>query len=230
MTSKERITKIITNTVAQRTNFFHCLKAGYHPIVLNWSLVQSLVIFTFITIKTYNKNILINFFGNHAWDLFSISISAIGIILAAISVIVAVYSKEDMQKIVYSDKKTFESFLFPYRYAAFLWSVICIISLLKEIHLISITSYCYVVISYIWIFFIIYAILYFLFLIKEMMESILLSSLTNKFKDSIEDTEKKNSIINNDTVIELERLKILLENGYITKKDFENKKKQLLDL
>lgn len=183
LTDKDKLNKEIIDTVSKRTNFIHCMVVKYKSVIFNWSLFQTTIIFILFYILDPRQNGSKTFFIKRSWDLFPISISAIGIILAAISVIVAVYSKDDMEKIVSHDKKTFEGFLFPYRYCAFLWSIICIISIAKEMNIISINSHFFVIISNIWLFLVIYSILYFLFLIKEIMENILLSSFINTIRN-----------------------------------------------
>lgn len=165
-------------SAVKRSSFIHgiCVNARY--TVFNWSFWLSLVLifFVFLINMTGSVEGLREFLHANAMNIVGISVSAIGIILAAIAVVVVIYKREDLARIVAADSRTFESFIFPYRFSASIWGLLAVVSLFNGAVKVDVSSITLNIIYLGWFWLFLYSILYSLYLIGEIIQQVILSS------------------------------------------------------
>ncbi|MCI1912948.1 MAG: hypothetical protein LKJ06_07940 [Schleiferilactobacillus harbinensis] len=135
-----------------------------------------LTIITLIFGGNTTAYIALNYLMRHSFDLVSMSVGAIGVILAAIAILVVIFSRQGLARIVAADEQTFEGFIFPYRLSATIWAILAVWSLFVPLLNNGLNISVKLAIAYVWLFLILYAMLYVLYLIGEIIQNILLSA------------------------------------------------------
>ncbi len=114
------------------TTFFGQLKIAGVSTILNWSLVWSIIltgaIMYFLSRVSALDITLVSLSKSMSPTLLSAAAAALGVIIAALSVTVALFSKSLLPQLLAS--KLLHKFLFPFWYAALLWGINVIVSLL----------------------------------------------------------------------------------------------------
>lgn len=146
----------------------------------NWSFYTSALISIIYYVYSY-KNIIvqrrfISFMNKNSMQFFSVGISAISMILAAFAITVVVYSKKDLHLIAMHDKKTFEGFIFPYIWGASVWAVLVVVSIMSNIVSIDMNMEILYIVYTIWLFLVLYASTFTVYIIQELLQHVLLSA------------------------------------------------------
>lgn len=164
----------------KRSGFWHGMFSVGTRVIFNWSLYTSFLLSVGIWIILSNSGGIVKLHKvmiDRSVDLFSCSIGAISMILAAIAIAVVIYNKKDLHMIVTADETTAEGFVFPYRYGATLWSVLGLISFLSPFFPNTDNEVIFSSTNLSWLFLTIYCVLFTLYLIGEVIQHMLLSAM-----------------------------------------------------
>lgn len=182
--------KIIKNN----RSFSKLINVAMKRHFFKWPFWTSLTLTLFSLICLLNEKIysnFTNFLKNQSMNLFSLSVSSIAIILTALAIILVTYKPEQIKAFliasirseVSSDTKdTFKGFVSPYILGVLSWEMVAFLSLLYKI-LFMFNLPCMfglpilmISVSFIYVFFIIYSIIFLIYLVLEIIEHIILSS------------------------------------------------------
>lgn len=182
--------KIIKNN----RSFSKLINVAMKRHFFKWPFWTSLTLTLFSLICLLNKKIysnFTNFLKNQSMNLFSLSVSSIAIILTALAIILVTYKPEQIKAFliasirseVSSDTKdTFKGFVSPYILGVLSWEMVAFLSLLYKILFMFNLPYMFglpilmISVSFIYVFFIIYSIIFLIYLVLEIIEHIILSS------------------------------------------------------
>ncbi|MBS1004950.1 hypothetical protein JK163_01265 [Levilactobacillus brevis] len=164
----------------KRSGFWHGFSTVGKRVVLNWSLYTAIALTSLgvLLLSGYGGvSKLHKVMSNRAVDLFSCSIGAISMILAAIAIAVVIYNKKDLHLIVLGDRVSAEGFVFPYRYGATLWGILALVSFFSELLPETNNYSMFYSSNVLWLFLTIYCVCFTLYLIGEVIQHMLLSAM-----------------------------------------------------
>lgn len=182
--------KIIKNN----RSFSKLINVAMKRHFFKWPFWTSLTLTLFSLVCLLNEKIysnFTNFLKNQSMNLFSLSVSSIAIILTALAIILVTYKPEQIKAFliasirseVSSDTKdTFKGFVSPYILGVLSWEMVAFLSLLYKILFMFNLPYMFglpilmISVSFIYVFFIIYSIIFLIYLVLEIIEHIILSS------------------------------------------------------
>ncbi|KAF0365235.1 hypothetical protein GBP13_00810 [Pediococcus acidilactici] len=175
MSSKKSDVEDIKKEISEKASFIFQLKQTYKSHILNWTLYVS-VFFTILLFFSISKFGQQQAFNSRVVDvskgMFSISVSALGIILAAVAVTIVLYSRRNLHKMVF-EKEIMAGLLFPYRYVSLLWTIVGLLSFFASLVQFNIALSLCVFLNCIYCFLIVYAVTYFLYVISEIVQHVI---------------------------------------------------------
>lgn len=172
-----------SNDAYVRSQFWHGLSTVGDRVILNWSLyvtaalTLSLVLILICT-KKFGK--VHAFLIAQSMTIFSCSVGALSMILAAIAVAVVIYNKRDLHIIVTTTDKAAEGFIFPYRYGASIWAILALVSFTSNLLPSTKWGSVYYITNVLWLFWTFYCIIFTLYLIGEIIQHMLLSAIVEE--------------------------------------------------
>lgn len=178
-----KIQKSGNNEAYRRSAFWHGISSVGPRVIFNWSLYTSLLLSAGIWVLLDNNGGIVKLHKimiDRSVDLFSCSIGAISMILAAIAIAVVIYNKKDLHLIVTADEKTAEGFVFPYRYGATLWGVLGLVSFLSPFFPDTNNAVVFYATNLLWLLLTVYCVLFTLYLIGEVIQHMLLSAMVEE--------------------------------------------------
>lgn len=179
-------TSDIKKNISEKSNFFFQLRQSGRQHICNWTLYLSLIIAVllgFVIELTKGQKVFNQHVVTISSDMIGTAISALGIILAAVAVTVVLYSRRSLHSMV-EDKSIMSGLLFPYRYIAFLWAMIGILSFLGQLVEINLSLFVCTIINWMYCFLIMYAIIYFMYIISEVVQHVITSAYVEKFDEN----------------------------------------------
>ncbi|MHC9536894.1 hypothetical protein ACVQ8P_03730 [Dellaglioa sp. BT-FLS60] len=170
--------------IYKRSKMIHLMKVVSKKHFFNWSIYLSAITSILFVISVWNDKTsqehFTLFMKQNSMVFFSAGIGAIAMILAAIAIIIVIYNKKNLHLIVTSDKKTFEGFIFPYRWGASLWALLTVISIMINIIPYKITGDLKILLYTGWLWLVLYCINFTVYLIGEVVQHVLLSATFEK--------------------------------------------------
>lgn len=155
----------------------------YIPLVIVFIFLCSIMNVFNHTKAIINEHKLVeitNFLRNNSMNIFSIAITAISMIMAAIAIIIVLYERNDLHKIIIHDDVTFEGFIFPYKWGSILWATVALSSFSVNLFNVKLNSSFLLFLVCLFTFLLLYSSLYMIYLINEVIQHVMMASYIDK--------------------------------------------------
>ncbi|WP_338213823.1 hypothetical protein [Companilactobacillus muriivasis] len=166
--------------VYERSKFLHQICVIPKRQIINWSFYCSITIVIIYSYFVFKNNVyrirFFSFMNNNSMSFFSIAVSAISMIVAAIAIIIIIYNKKDLHLIINGDNHTFEGFIFPYKWGSVIWGVLATISLLSNLMSLKVNNFVKDLYYLFWMFLLLYCTFYMIYIINEVVQHVMLSA------------------------------------------------------
>lgn len=184
MSTKKNDAESVKKEISKKARFIFQLRQTYESHILNWTLYTSvfLTLLLFLSINISGQQQVFNSrVVEISKGMFSIAVSALGIILAAVAVTIVLYSRRNLHKMVF-EEKIMAGLLFPYRYVSLLWTIVGLLSFFSGLVQFNISLSLRVILNCIYCFLIVYAVVYFMYIISEIVQHVITAAFV-EYKD-----------------------------------------------